>query len=60
MCVSSLSWILCSTAVFLLRCVQVWPVSCVLGSLCGYNLGLLLSALYLPLKHRQLNKAKLT
>ncbi|KAK7103552.1 phosphatidylinositol-glycan biosynthesis class F protein-like [Littorina saxatilis] len=39
---------------------QVWPVSCVLGSLFGYCLGLLFSAMYLPLKHRQLSKTKLT
>ncbi|KAL8585159.1 hypothetical protein ACOMHN_013174 [Nucella lapillus] len=39
---------------------QVWPVSCVLGGVCGHCLGHLLSAIYLPLKFRLLNKAKLT
>ncbi|KAK7493427.1 hypothetical protein BaRGS_00015327 [Batillaria attramentaria] len=39
---------------------QVWPVSCVLGSLFGYCVGLLLSAVYMPYKYRQLYKMKIT
>ncbi|XP_076463517.1 GPI ethanolamine phosphate transferase, stabilizing subunit-like [Babylonia areolata] len=39
---------------------QVWPVSCVVGALMGHCVGLLGSAVYLPLTYRHLCKAKLT
>ncbi|BFZ07155.1 hypothetical protein BsWGS_10194 [Bradybaena similaris] len=37
---------------------QEWPISCVVGAVGGYSLGLLLSAVYLPRKYSMLHKSK--
>ncbi|KAI0239776.1 Phosphatidylinositol-glycan biosynthesis class F protein [Lamellibrachia satsuma] len=42
------------------RTWQVWPRSCVIGTLLGYCVGLLLSAVQLIRRHRTLLKPKLT
>jgi len=37
---------------------QEWPVSCSLGGLGGYTVGLMLAALYLPMRYRAVLKSK--